>query len=311
MIIRKRLKFSHLVYYLYKPVIYCLIISISAFLAYDVLGYEKIGIPTIITGTMGTALAIFIGFRNSSAYDRWWEARKIWGGIVNHSRTYGRQVVTLLGMKNDENENTEIEDFKKQMVYRHIAWMNALRLQLRNQTTWDELKGLLDDKEYTTIIGASNKATQLVQNQAISNKTVFTKGYIDEFRHMQIDSTLTELYNLQGMAERIKNTPLPKQYDYFINVFLFVFMTLLPFSLVNTIAADTFSWLVIPISTIISLCFYVISATGAINEDPFENRFTDTPMTALCRTIEIDLREFLKETDTIPEKLTPVDGFLM
>jgi len=271
--------------------------------------YLLIHLPFGVVAMLATALAIFLAFRNNSAYDRWWEARKIWGGIVNSSRTFGRQVMSLTSMSQEPPGN--ISAFQKELIYRHIAWTNALRLQLRKETVRDELKPLLDPTEFDWVMQRQNHATQLVQKQALRIAVGRKENLIVEDRYLEIlDRTLTSLYDLQGKAERIKNTPLPRQYDYFPRVFLFLFVTLLPSGMITELQKLDSSWMVIPLATVVSYVFYILMRVGEFNEDPFEGRFSDTPMTALCRTIEIDMREQLGETD-LPPKLEPVDGILM
>lgn len=271
--------------------------------------YLLIHLPFGVVAMLATALAIFLAFRNNSAYDRWWEARKIWGGIVNSSRTFGRQVMTLTSLSHEPTE--AVAAFQKELIYRHIAWINALRLQLRKETTWEEIKPLLQPEEFDWAMQRQNRATQLVQKQALRIADGRKQNLIIEPRYLEIlDETLTSLYDLQGKAERIKNTPLPRQYDYFPRVFLFLFVTLLPSGMITELEKVDSSWMVIPLATVVSYVFYVLMRVGEFNEDPFEGRFSDTPMTALCRTIEIDMREQLGETD-LPPKLEPVDGILM
>ena len=271
--------------------------------------YLLIHLPFGVVAMLATALAIFLAFRNNSAYDRWWEARKIWGGIVNSSRTFGRQVMSLTSMSQEPPGN--ISAFQKELIYRHIAWTNALRLQLRKETVRDELEPLLDPTEFDWVMQRQNHATQLVQKQALRIAVGRKENLIVEARYLEIlDRTLTSLYDLQGKAERIKNTPLPRQYDYFPRVFLFLFVTLLPSGMITELQKLDSSWMVIPLATVVSYVFYILMRVGEFNEDPFEGRFSDTPMTALCRTIEIDMREQLGETD-LPPKLEPVDGILM
>lgn len=266
-------------------------------------------LPFPLVATLATALAIFLAFRNNSAYDRWWEARRIWGGIVNISRTIGRQVTSLTSLSSCPAE--EIAAFQREFVYRHLAWVNALRLQLRTSDQWDEVRSLIGDQEFEWLTRRQNRATQLVQKQGLRLAQARQAGLLIEARYHEIlDESLTALYELQGQAERIKNTPLPRQYDYFPRVFMFLFVTLLPAGMITELQKVDSAWLVIPLATVVSFMFYVLMRVGEFNEDPFEGRFSDTPMTALCRTIEIDLREQLGETD-LPPKLEPVDGILM
>jgi putative membrane protein len=210
-----------------------------------------------------------------------------------------------------EKSTDDVAAFQKELIYRHIAWINALRLQLRRETTWTELEPLIGVEEFKWIMARQNHATQLVQKQGLRIAEGRKEGLIIEARYLEIlDETLTSLYDLQGKAERIKNTPLPRQYDYFPRVFLYLFVTLLPSGMITELVKVDSAWMVIPLSTMVSYVFYVLMRVGEFNEDPFEERFSDTPMTALCRTIEIDMREQLGETD-LPPKLEPVDGILM
>lgn len=270
-----------------------------------------IHIPFPLVGILSTALAIFLAFRNNSAYDRWWEARKIWGGIVNISRTIGRQATSFTMLSSQPEEARTA--FAREIVYRHIAWINALRLQLRREDSWDEIKPFVDSDEFEWLMQRKNVATQLVQKQGLRIAEARQQGLITESRyHEMLDESLTELYDLQGKCERIKNTPLPRQYDYFPRVFMFFFVTLLPSAMMTELMKVDTEWLVIPLTTAVSFMFYVLMRVGEFNEDPFERRHSDTPMTALCRTIEIDMLEQLGEpSDTLPKKLEPVDGILM
>jgi len=273
------------------------------------LGSLLINLPFGVVAMLATALAIFLAFRNNSAYDRWWEARKIWGGVVNSSRTFGRQVMTLTSLS--EKSTDKVAAFQKELIYRHIAWFNALRLQLRRETTWEEIEPLIGPEEFKWVMARQNHATQLVQKQGLRIAEGIKDGLITESRYLEmLDKTLTSLYDLQGKAERIKNTPLPRQYDYFPRVFLFLFVTVLPSGMITELEKVDSAWMVVPLATVFSYVFYVLMRVGEFNEDPFEGRFSDTPMTALCRTIEIDMREQLGETD-LPPKHEPVDGILM
>ncbi len=274
--------------------------------------YCPMHLPFSVVASFATALAIFLAFRNNSAYDRWWEARKIWGGIVNTSRTIGRQATSIVRLSDRTSE--ECTSFAKQLVYRHLAWINALRLQLRKQESaedWKVVQDFLEPEEFQWLMDRKNRATQLVQKQGEQLAHGRRDGFLVESRYFELlDDSLTQLYDLQGKAERIKNTPLPRQYDYFPRVFLFLFVTLLPWGMVTELAKVEATFMVIPLATCVSFMFYVLMRVGEFNEDPFEGRISDTPMSALCRTIEIDLREQLGETD-LPPKAEPVDGILM
>ena len=161
------------------------------------LGSLLIHLPFSVVAMLATALAIFLAFRNNSAYDRWREARKIRGGIVNSSRTFGRQVMTLTSLS--ENSSNEVAAFQKELIYRHIAWINALRLQLRRETAWEEIEPLVGAEEYKWVMARQNHATQLVQKQGLRLAGGLKEGLITESRFVEVlDETLTSLYDLQG-----------------------------------------------------------------------------------------------------------------
>ncbi len=311
MIVRENLRWDIILRSSYKFIIYSFCAAALAYFIRYVMLYEKAQIPLGVISTLGTALAISVGFRNNVSYDRWWEARIIWGGIVNNSRSFARQVLTLGTLQHAKETVAEIDlkPIQRELIYRHLAWINTLRLQLRKQETWSDIQPFISQTEFHYILQTKNKATQLIRIQAERIRDAHLLGIFDGFRHIQLDNTMNEFYNLQGAAERIKNTPLARQYSYFTKVFIYIFTFLFPFStLPDYISYGAPLW-VFPLTVIIGWVFFVLHRIGVYNEDPFENRITDTPMTALCRTIEIDLREMLGETD-LPPKLEPVGGFL-
>lgn len=265
-------------------------------------------LPVAPVTVLGGGLAIFLAFRNNSAYDRWWEARKIWGGIVNYSRTFGMQVISFASDSNNPQlkiTEDELKKWQKQMIYRHIAWLYALTFHLRKKDNWDELKEFLPDNEMDVLKTFVNKPAQLINIQGLELKRAFESGIIDSFRHIELAEKLEEFYNLQGMSERIKNTVFPYYYNYFTRVFLWLFVVCLPMALVKEMG-----WLAMPMSIAISFVFSILEKSGNITEEPFENRAADTPITTISRAIEIDLRQMLGETDLpapMPVKLGRFD----
>lgn len=219
------------------------------------------------------------------------------------------------------------------LIYRHLAWINALRTQLRQTTILDrenisyvpdlhlpndrnraeQIGGFLTADEYQAVMQKTNTATHLLKNQGLALQKLEAEDLIENFRYVDLMQTLRELYNLQGICERIKNTPFPRQYAFFSTVFVWIFVLLLPLGLVgefDKLSGNAFVWLTVPFSVLISWIFTTIELVGDNSEDPFENYINDVPMTALCRSIEIDLREMLNETQ-VPAKMQPVDDILM
>ena len=295
-----------------------------------------ISIPFAPISVIGIAVAFYVGFKNNASYDRFWEARKIWGGIVNYSRTWGNQVMSYVNCEHfADSEKAHLKEEQMALIYRHIAWLNALRHRLRQPSTFspkkirsvrslliadeeeahfweDNIKPFIPIKEYDALLDQKNAASQLIRAQGEHLKCLMhDEKLIEDFRHMDMMKTLEEFYNLQGKCERIKYTPFPRQYAFFSKVFTWVFIILLPFGMVGEFAAMDHSliWITIPFSVLISWIFITMELVGDGSEDPFENFINDVPMTALCRTIEIDLREMLGETD-LPEGIKPVNGVL-
>jgi len=303
---------------------------------FDHMGYNT-SIPFLPLSTIGIAVSFYIGFKNNSSYDRFWEGRKIWGGIVNYSRTWANQVMTFVGQRYAEGDYSpeQIYAIKKELIYRHLAYINALRFQLRRPSSFsikltkkldaltpgtperknwnEEVQPFLDQEEYCSHVQRANPATQMIRKQGQRLAELNDEfRLIEEFRYMSMMRSLEEFYNLQGKCERIKNTPFPRQYAFFSGVFVWIFVLLLPLGLVGEFAkmGHSFVWLTIPFSVLISWIFRTMEVVGDSSEDPFDNMINDVPMTALCRTIEIDLRDMLGET-TLPEKVQAVEGILM
>jgi putative membrane protein len=310
MIVKRNFSPIKVIQYVKTELIFAVAIAVTVFVLRKQ-SVTAISFPFSITAILGSALAIFIAFRNNSSYSRWWEARAIWGGIINSSRVLARLIITLTDshahQQNYDKERSEL--FKKDMVYKVIAWVHALRLHLRKQDNWQELRQFLSEREFMELQQSQNKPNSI---HLISGKKIYeamANGTLGGFDSFQMEGQLLALANYQGGCERIKNTPLLRQYDFFTRVFLYTFMLLLPFSLIGDFTKMNIDYLMIPVSVIISFVFAIIGKVGEVNEDPFENRITDVPLSAMCNTIERDLREMSGEPD-LPKKLEPENGFL-
>jgi ion channel-forming bestrophin family protein len=308
-------------------------------------GDDKFGIPWLPVSVIGTAVAFYVGFKNNSAYDRLWEARKIWGAIVNDSRKWSTSVISFCTNQfAEENiKEEEIESYRKQLIYRHIGWLYALRSQLLIPTPWEhinqgrmmkkttearfntwgvglfndevtniELKHYLPAAEIDRLVNSKNTATQIIHAQSQELKLMREKGIVEDFRHMELQNILNEFYTHQGQAERIKKFPLPRQYGNGSQIFIGIFIFLLPFSMVSVFHELTAwgGWLSIPFSVLVGWVFVFMELIGDYSENPFEGLGNDIPMLSLCRTIEIDLKEMLGETD-LPPAIEAKDGVLM
>jgi putative membrane protein len=300
--------------YIQGPMLFALLWATFVWALFSFTGRKALALNFTPIGVLGSALAIFVAFRNNSAYGRWWEARALWGNIVNASRVLGRLIITFTDSHAHQPnyDRARSEAFKRELVYQCIAYAHALRLHMRRQDEWGQLQALLPADEYQALLAAQNKPNYV---QLLIGRKIYAamaNGTLGGFDSFQMEGQLLALANAQGGCERIKNTPLPRQYDYFTRLFIGLFSALLPFGLLSFFQSETlavYAWLVIPLAAFIAGMFIIMERTGAANEDPFENRITDVPLTALCNTIERDLREMLGETD-LPPKLEPQNGYL-
>ncbi len=295
-------------------------------------GLTILRVPFLPIATIGTAVAFYVGFKNNSAYDRFWEGRKIWGGVVNSSRTWAAAVLAYVEPGSDsETAKTE----RRALVYRQLAWINSLRVQLRKKSRfedapapgtkkrlrrdaehmrndWDkEVSPFVEDDERSSLSKLANPATHMLVRQGTELARLVDAGRLDMFRQLELMKVIESLYTLQGKAERIKNTPFPRQYAEFSRWFTYVFVFFVPFGLLEifadhvthtgvSFASITAALPMVASSGLIAWVFMMMEGIGDASEDPFERSMNDVPMNALCRTIEIDLRSMLGETDLPP-----------
>lgn len=311
MILRKIFNPIAVVRYMWIELLASTLLSIAVFFLYHNEHLQKVSLPFSVAAILGSALAIFLAFRNNNAYNRWWEARTLWGGIINNSRIFARQIIANVdnAAATGKASTAEVDAYKQELIYRQIAFAHALRLHLRRENTWEELRHLLSAEEFSTLNQKNNKPNYLLQVQGIRIKEGMRKELLGAFDNISLEPTLAGFNNFQGACERIKNTPLLRQYHFFTKLFLLVFMAILPFSLINDFSKMGVPALMVPLSILVSFVFGVMGKVGEVNEDPFENRITDIPMTSMCNTIERDLKEMLGETE-LPRKLEAEKGFI-
>ncbi|MFN0174383.1 MAG: bestrophin family protein [Saprospiraceae bacterium] len=328
MIIGKKIPFEYIWFFGKKNILRTAILSSIVVVLYQFLGLKFIAIPFLPVATIGTAVAFYVGFKNNQAYDRLWEARRLWGGITNVSRTMAASFIALIKDK----------EVQKDFLMRHIAYINIVRLQLRKTIPWatnnedyhrkaiseaDEIKEFdqaivelfdhLNKRDiYERVKHKSNIANNALRHQFGVLTKLKKEKLLDEYEHSDLTKLLGELYNLQGGCERIKTTPLFRQYSLFSRIFVHLFIVLLPFALLTEMSKfSTYGiWLVIPFSTLISWVFMTMEQIGESSENPFDNGISDTPMSAICRNIEIDILEMLDEPN-LPPKIEPYNNNLL
>ncbi len=243
--------------------------------------------PLTIPAFIGTAISILLSFKISQSYDRWWEARKVWGAIVNDSRSFVIQLQSLCAKGN--------EMVVKKIAYRQIAWCYALGQSLRGLNPTGNLDKFISTDDMAAIQLHHNKPLALLHLHAGDIKDLKENNQIEIFSQIQLDNTLVRLCDAQGKAERIKTTVFPVTYRLFLHAIIYLFVVTLSVAL-----KDVAGFFEIPLLLLISSAFFLLERSATHMQDPFENRPTDTAMTAIARTIEINIKQLLKEKE-IPQ----------
>ncbi|RAJ93161.1 putative membrane protein [Larkinella arboricola] len=333
----KRIPLRIVARFAWQAVVFFFLYATAIYFLYTLAGWHFLGLPFVPIATIGTAVAFYVGFKNNASYERLWEGRRIWGGLVNASRSWGMLVADFIAVAPNAGTCSPLElyQIQQQLIYRHIAYVNALRLQLRSRWVWSndrnigaeivgeqsafeqnqldkELSMFLDDDEVEYFIKRQNPAAQIIKQQSAQLRALRAADMLTDYYHCELERLLMEFYNQQGAAERIKSFPFPRQYAFFSQAFVWIFVILLPFGLLTELGklGGEYIWLTIPFSVAISWVFYTMEVVGDTSENPFENSINDVPMTAICRTIEIDLREMLGEKN-LPQRMQAVDNILM
>jgi putative membrane protein len=319
MIVSRKLRFSHVMLYTWKPMLYFALLACLSYAFHASYAVPTLSIPFNAVATLSTALGIYLGFKNNNAYDRWWEARKIWGALVNHSRAWARQALTLT-LTEDARALAELRSWQRRVIYRHIAFVHALRVVLRRKHQYnedgvaepahvanslDELAPFLSIEELRDATDKRNTPNHLNKLQGDDLKYAYQRGWLSDYRYARMDETLTQFNDHQGMSERIKNTPLPRPYSFYSRVFVLIHGTLVPFAFIEDLGFAN-----IPLSLAINFMFLALDQVGEKIEDPFENRMFDIPLTAISVTIEENLKEMLGEAE-LPQKPRPIEGVIM
>jgi ion channel-forming bestrophin family protein len=298
MMVDRRPRFIYAARKVALPLFYLFLwdIFVTALYYYVTPDVQQIELPLTL---FGTALALFIGFCVNAAYARWWEARGLWGLMINASRNVARQAISFC----DESVPGAIEGLAREIARGQIAYVHVLRTSLRGQPMADEARRYLPAEQVEGLARIANKHNMILTDMALMAARALKSGMLDPYARVRIEATLVDIANAQGGMERIKNTPLPSQYRFFPLIFAHVFCIILPFAVVQKLGIYT------PFgSAFVGLMFLMAVQIGLDLMDPFADDIYDVPMTAMCRTIEIDLLQMLGEP--APEPVRPVDGIL-
>ena len=309
-----------------ESAVFLLIAAVPTVL-YSLAGWTWLTLPWLPIALIGTAVAFVTGFKNNASYGRLWEARTVWGSIVNTSRAWAVLVADIVPCPRA----------RARLFYRHFAWLTALRYQLREIRKWENmhradtteyrhnysiqewdgkldraLELLLEPSELSHVLSKKNRATHLIHLQAQDLRQQIEPGVVGEMRYLEAQKLLAALLDAQGRCERIKNFPYPRQFATLNLIFVWLFIFLVPFGLLQELQrlGEHFVWVTIPAGMIVSWVIHTMDKIGDSSENPFEGGPNDVPITQISRAIEIDLREILGE-ENIPAAIQPENNILM
>lgn len=289
MLLNKRLSIWYFVNEIKSQMLFLFIFAVSIGLLDLLPGFRKISLPLNVPALIGTAVSLLLAFRTSQSYERWWEARIVWGAIVNDSRTFVRLVMQFLL----EGHDKEVEKFAE----RQIVWTYALGESLRKQPFSDRVQDYLGANK----ISGFNIPNALLDEHSKQVKEIMYAKSISEFQQLQLNDAITKLCDSMGKCERLKNTVFPRSYSILVHVLIYVFAAILPFGL-----DDNQLIVEIALTFLVPTMFIAIERTSIIMQDPFENTPVDTPMTSLAQTIEINLRQMTGEQNVPMKKENPL-----
>lgn len=294
MLLRNNIPFTYIFGKIKKELIFVISYSIGIVVLYENFHVTRISIPVAVPALLGTIISLLLAFRSNQAYDRWWEARILWGAIVNDSRSLARQILSFVDNPYDLDE---VEEFKSRFIKRQIAWCFALSQGLRGHSASKGLERYLEKEELQFIKKQRNVTVALLELHAMDLKKALTEGWINQYQQIEIDKTITALCNHMGGSERIKNTIFPVTYSKYINMSIHLFIVLLPFGLI-----EYFGYMEVPVVIAIATFFLLVEKMAVHLQDPFENKPTDTPTTTICRNIEKDLCQMLDDNKLYEDK---------
>jgi putative membrane protein len=276
-----------------------IVVYVLAVSAADLQYHLDYNFPVSVLTVLGTVIGLLLAFRTNSSYDRWWEARILWGAIVNDSRTWVRQLIEF-SQPDSSNAGSAVQS----MAYRQIAWCYALSRSLRKQNPTQDLETLVAEQERETYESSQQVPNLILLSQANELRQLYDTNQLELFQFVELEKTLTRLTDSMGGCERIKNTTFPTSYSRLVHALIYVFVAFLPFGLVKVPAIGLIATSLTP-----AFSFLLIERVSIYLQDPFSDRPSDTPMLTLSRTIEINIKEMLGEEE-LPAPPTPKNGVL-
>ena len=302
MLLDKKIPFKYLFVQIKYDLLRILVIS-AIFFTIKIFINDYPPMPIVLPAILGTSISLLLAFKLNQSYDRWWEARKIWGGISNDSRSLILEIKGFISGKALEENETQL--LLRQMAFRQIGWCYCLGQALRGQNPVENLGEFVAQKELDELKEQYNKPLYLLMLHTNDLKKLHRDNSINDYQQIKIQDTITRLCDSMGKSERINSTVFPATYGKFIHFFIYLFLATLSMALIET----TGIW-EMPISIIVATPFFLLEKSAKLMQDPFRNRPTDTAVTAIARNIEINIKQLLHEKG-VPQPIQPGSFYVM
>ena len=295
MLLNQKLPFRYIISKISTDLLYVAIITSVVYTISR--AYENVipEIPLSIPAFLGTAMSVILSFKLSQSYDRWWEARKVWGTIANESRNLVLQLLSFV-----KNGN---EEMIRSVASKQIAFCYCLGRSLRGVDPLQGMEHYMSAEEIKSLEPQLSKPLGIIQliSQEITELKVNQR--IDSYSYVHINNTLGNLVYAMGATDRIKTTIFPVTYRLFLHMIIYLFIILLSISLRDM------GYFQIPLLLMITSFFFLLERTATLLQDPFSNQPTDTPVTAIATNIEINVKNLLKDKD-VPKPHQPESFYL-
>ena len=296
MLVDKRVPIKYIYNFVKQELLIVVILGFGIHISTDNVYHYLPTMPLTIATFLGTAISVLLSFKMSQSYDRWWEARKIWGAIVNDSRSFTLQLQSFL-----EGSNEDI----KTIAHRQIAWCYCLGQSLRGLSPLENCEEFLSEKDMKRVGKHKNKALAILQLNAEHVSKLRKEDKLSDFEHIQLNNTLVRFSDSMGAGERINTTVFPTTYRMFLHFTIYLFVIILSIAL-----KDIRLIYELPLMLLISLVFFMLEKTAYHLQDPFRNRPSDVSVTAIARNIEINLRQLIHE-ENVPDPITKDEFYIM
>lgn len=309
--------------------------GLFAVVIHEIWGLKWLNVPWPVVALLGTATAFTVGFKNAQTYNRASEGQRLWTDILALSRFWGTICIDFL---NNPGQS-------KELIYRHLAWLTALRYYLREDRVWEsnekshnkeyqrffhipermqpvetELKGLLSEDELELVLGSRNRIGKILALQSKAIKSLNANGEVVAPQYAALQQMLKDLHGLQAKCEQLKDSPYPRQYAVINHIFVWTFCFMLPFGIVHDFdllnevvdppLRGYMAWVTIPFSMLISWMYISLEQVGESTENPFEGSANDVPISQMSQQLNIELREMLGESN-LPDDLPPHNNIVL